>query len=118
MIDINYQGIYDIIADTLPSDWGRVILHCMNWSGSCEITYYVKGHDGAIKDCHDLGLPDEVILNKSIKMLSLVNGKEYPWRTLTLIINDDGTFDAKADYTSNIDDVDNYLKFWSEQYLR
>ncbi|WP_034449379.1 immunity protein YezG family protein [Butyrivibrio sp. AE2032] len=118
MIEINYQGLYDTIADTLPDDWERIILHCLSWSESCEIKYYVKSHDGIIKDCYELGIPDDVMLNKIVNLISLINNNEIQWKALTLIIDSDGSFDAKADYTSNIDDTSNYLKTWGEQYLK
>lgn len=118
MLDIDYQGLYDIIADTLPGDWERIILHCLSWNGSCEVKYYIKCCEGVIKDCFELGLPDDVVLNITIRLISKIFVGEVQWRALTLIIDDDGSFDAKADYTSNIDDTSNYLKSWSEQYLR
>ena len=118
MIEIDYQGLYDIIADTLPSDWEKLILYCLSWNGSCEIKYFVKSQDGNIKDCYALGVPDDVMLNKTVNLISLINSNEIQWRALTLIIKSDGSFDAKVDYTSNIDDRKNYLKSWSEQYLK
>lgn len=118
MLDLDYQGIYDIIADTLPGDWDRVILYCLSWSGSSEVSYYVKYKNGDIKDCYKLGVPDDIMLNKTISLLSLICKGDYQWKSLTLIIDSDGSFDAKADYTSNIEDTGNYLKSWSEQYLR
>ena len=118
MIDINYQGIYDIIADTLPDDWERIVLLCLSWSESSEIKYYVKNSEGTIRDCYELGIPDDVLLSKTINLISLINESEHSWKALTMIIDADGSFDAKADYAGNIDDTSNYLKTWSEQYLK
>jgi hypothetical protein len=58
------------------------------------------------------------MLNRIVKMVLLINSDEIQWRALTLIIDSDGAFDAKADYTSDINDKSAYLKSWGELYLR
>lgn len=118
MINIDYQSIYDVIADTLPENWEKVFLYCLRWSASSEVKYFVKSQDGIIKDCYDLGVPDDVLLNKTIELMCLINKGDHQWRSLTVIIEADGSFDAKADYTSDIDDTSIYLNSWREQYLK
>ena len=118
MTDIDYQGIYDVISDTLPNGWIKIVVHFLRWSGSSETVYYVKTQHEDYKDCYSLGIPDEVLMNKSIKLLSIVKKDENQWKALTLTICSDGTFDAKADYTSNIDETEKYMKSWTDTYLK
>ena len=118
MIDIDYQGIYDVISDTLPSDWKKIVVHFLRWSGSSETTYYVKTNDADYKDCYSLGVPDAIIMDKIIKLISLIKRDQNQWKALTLTINIDGSFKANADYTSDIDDTDKYMKTWTEEYLK
>ena len=118
MTDIDYQGIYDVIADTLPNRWDKIVVHFLRWSGSSEIVYYVKTRDEGYRDCYSLGVPDTVLLNKCVELLALIKNDDNQWKALTLTIGADGTFLASADYSSDIDDTDNYMKTWSTAYLK
>lgn len=118
MIETDYQGIYSIISDTLPIGWSKVVVHCIIWSGSCEIEYYVRTQHDSFLDCFSLGVPEDVLMNRIVNLIALIRKSQPKWNALTLTISSDGTFEADADYKSNINDPESYMKNWTYKYLK
>lgn len=100
-----YQDIYDIIANTLPDEWKKVVLY-MNYSeGSYSIKYYVKNKFNQYKDCYSLegvsktGLIKIFIeINKIIAPERNVLSEKDKWSVMTLTIEKTGSFNVEYEY--------------------
>ena len=117
MLNIDFQRIYDLISESLPSDWEEIVLYCISINGSYEVSYFVKRVDIGYKECFDLGMPFEDIIGILSDLCELFVSDTMGWRSITVKINSSSEFNSIADYSSESISYENYLSNWKKQYL-
>lgn len=122
MMDEIYQEIYDILFPILPSEWEQIVVRGVFGKEGNEIKFFIRDNAGKYSDCFSLGVEREKILQTSKLILSTLerlrqsSEKEY-WNVATIVINNDGDFNADFNYSSDVLFDSKYDSAWRAHYL-
>lgn len=123
MVELSFQNLFDIVSESIPSEWKKLIIHALCNEKSAEIKYYVQNSSDEYIDCFDLGCREEHLL-QIIRQLhdEIIPARESleekkRWNGITVIIRADGEFLADYDYEDEICFSEEYRKIWRKKYL-
>lgn len=117
MNSIDFQEIYNLVESTLPSNWSRIAVCCVRIEDSFDIKYFVKTDDNKYVDCFNLDVPTEIVINALMKVCTLFSSNTDGWKSVTILINSNGDFNAEADYLNSEVNNTNYIDNWKKKYL-
>ena len=117
-----FQEIYNTISPTLPEKWKKIVILFSYLGESYIFKYYIQKINGEYIDCYQIpGVSEDDILS----ILSDLDDIVYPvrkklrdkWKTATMIIKSDGSFNCEFDYDTQSDDMIKYIEDWKKKYL-
>lgn len=117
MLNIDFQRIYDLISESLPTDWEEIVLYCINIDGSYEVKYFVKIEELGYIECFDLGIPFDKVVGILSDLYELFVSDTMRWRSITVKIDSSSEFNSVADYSDESITYEDYLSNWKNQYL-
>lgn len=118
MNDLDFQKVFEVIIDILPSDWIRVAVFVRCVNGSQDVMFYVKNSEGAYENCFELGKDDIEVIKCLSEVGRLVyrdniENKNY---VLSCTVENTGEFNASFDYSDAINSQ-SYLSNWEKNNL-
>lgn len=119
-----YQDIFDVIQEILPDDWKKIILYAQYSEDSYSMKLFVdKGNNAFIDYLTEYFDKRQLLFDAFGKidgLICLVRDKlpqKDKWYVMTFIVDADGGFNAKYDYTDVSDNRIEYYKKWKKQYV-
>lgn len=123
MHEINFQGIFDMLHEILPSSWDEMIFYAAYTPGSYNMKYYTKC-GAEIIDCYNQADVNRMQIMKTFmlidKELSAARKSLAPadvWSVMTMIVDRDGNMKTHFDYSDISENVIEYTRRWEQQYL-
>lgn len=124
MNSIDYQMIYNLLADVLPDSWDKVVFRAEYREGSYTMKYYVKESSGKYIDCFDLPDINEngiirafIDIDKVIFPVRKDLSKKELWSVMTCCISSDGSISTGFLYDDIEKDYQAFILAWKEKYL-
>lgn len=123
-MDILFQNMYDIISQTLPDSWDKLVIHASFFEDACDIKYYVRQKGKGFQDCFSLDLSKDELLSTLHFLYEEITAvrKSLPekdrWNDITVIIDDEGNLNTKYDYEGSLISDENCQKAWLSKYLK
>lgn len=116
-----YQGIYEELADFLPSKWEKLVVYLEYGQASYSFSFYVK-MEGQYVKCYDLPRASEDALAGAFKKLDKLMVKERkkenePWSNMTMVVEKSGKMHTDFDYTDLSEGTYQFKKNWKKKYL-
>ena len=125
MNELNYQAIFDVLQDVLPSVWEKVVFYAEYTEGSYSMKYFVNINGGSFVDCYQLKefskaqiIKAFMNIDRMIRPIRSRMEKEKRWNVLTLIVDASGKFRTEFDYADISENTISYHEAWKEKYLK
>jgi len=123
-MEINFQNIFDILQESLPEKWEKVVFYAEYTKGSYSMKYYVNSGDGMYVDCYDISKISKAQLLKKFMQIDKIFAFERnrlkdkeKWSAVTIILNRDGSFKSEFDYADIEGKTLEYHQKWKDKYL-
>lgn len=117
-----FQRIYDMIEDLLPDEWEELFFYAMYEHDSYSMRFYVRRGDDVRHMSNIEGIQQKVVIDRAMKIDRFLqverNSLSDPWRTLTMVVDNNGKFFVDLDYTDFSERYLEYIEVWEEKYLR
>lgn len=123
MPDVSYQKLIDYVLPSLPDSWTRLIVYVSFMEETCDLKYFVRDNSNRYIDCFQLNTEYSALLNILAKIHDESAGirnqlpEKERWDTMTLCVEDDGSFQTYYDYFDDSESIDTYYDKWKRRYL-
>ncbi len=122
-MELDFQGIVDILYDILPKDWEKAVFMAEYTSGSYSMRCYSDNKDGCFQDVSKDSTVSKIQVVKSFKRIHSLLSKqredmgEKKWYAMTLHFERQGKFKAEFDHKNHEENVLQYIEEWKHRNL-
>ena len=114
-----YQEVFNIVDALGVGNWTQLVFFAHYDEGSFVMKLYAKSKTGKYVDLYATEQLREKITDAYIKIDKVLcqSQKEEGWKTITLIFEPTGKFNADYDYREIEGRFTDYLRSWKGKYL-
>lgn len=120
-----FQKIFDILQETMETDWFRIIFYAGYADNNYSMKYFVDAGEGRLRSCFEMpGFSMAEITKTFARMNNVISeernkmGDQEKWTALTMIVDSTGEMKTFFDYTDLNENSIEYEKQWKKTYMK